>query len=421
MSARSGKPDVSAASIASGWRDWLYLAPTTLLLFVLPIDHTTALRMIFLAGTAIATACFWRKTGSPKVPLLLAFGFCGAAAFASLFTATDAVSSFQEIKKELGYGLVTFVAFFSLSRGPRELRTWLFALAASLTVLGTYALWAHSSVGTLNFDGWHGGVLNYSVFIATMFPLLLCALFFPKINRLWRYMALVLMPLALFTGYLTGNRILWLSIIASSLVFTGLYLKHSASKKARVSLLAGLLVIVTVSLAGFAWTAAKRTGAGVDFAANLATILEKDPRTMLWSYGIQHIREHPWTGTGFGRMQQAHKFSEHFSGEPYYVHAHNMFINYGIQMGIPGILSYLFLFFCVIREFSRLYRSPDHHAALIGVTGIAIVVAVVLKSATDDQFVRHNALLFWALVGMGLGYGTRLARGIGATAAAKVT
>jgi O-antigen ligase len=87
-----------------------------------------------------------------------------------------------------------------------------------------------------------------------------------------------------------------------------------------------------------------------------------------------------------------------------------MFLDYGIQMGVPGILAFAFLFACVIREFLRLYRSSNLNVALIGVAGMAIVAAVILKSATDDQFIRHNALLFWALVGMGLGYGTRLAQ-----------
>ena len=113
-------------------------------------------------------------------------------------------------------------------------------------------------------------------------------------------------------------------------------------------------------------------------------------------------------GTGFGRMGQTKQFAEHFDNKPLWVHAHNMFLDYGIQMGVPGILAFAFLFACVIREFMSLYRSPHLNVALIGITGIAIVAAVILKSTTDDQFVRHNALLFWAVVGMGLGYGARL-------------
>jgi hypothetical protein len=35
------------------------------------------------------------------------------------------------------------------------------------------------------------------------------------------------------------------------------------------------------------------------------------------------------------------------------------------------------------------------------------VAGVFLKNMTDDFFVRENALLFWALVGMSLGYAKR--------------
>ena len=119
-----------------------------------------------------------------------------------------------EIKKELGYGLVTYSAFFVLSRSLRELGVWISALLASLLVLVAYTLWADFREGTLNFGGWHGGVLNYSVFIATIFPLLLCALVYPALDRHWKYISMALIPLALFTGYLTENRIFWFAIVA---------------------------------------------------------------------------------------------------------------------------------------------------------------------------------------------------------------
>lgn len=408
MNDRSGQPDNFADAAVQGWRAWLYLAPTSLLLLVLPIAHTTALRMLSLVLTAMAAAWFWRGKNVARAPLLLPFAICFLVALASVPGADDPGFSLDEIKKELGYGLIVFLAYYSLSRTRRDVAAWMMVILCNVLWLGVYTLWRGLDAGTLAFDGWHGGVLNYSVFVATVFPLLLAALLNPAVPGYWKGVVLLLIPLALFTAYLTENRIFWIAIAASTLMTGMLSLRLRIAPAARSAIVAGTIVILAVSAFAFANTAKQRISSGTGVSETLGTTAETDPRNKIWTYSVQRIRERPWMGTGFGRMAQAKQFAEHFNNEPLWVHAHNMFLDYGIQMGVPGILAFVFLFACVIREFLRLYRSSDLNVALTGIAGMAIVVAVILKSTTDDQFVRHNALLFWALVGMGLGYGARL-------------
>jgi len=407
---RQSAQSADATSTRVDWKSgaWLYLVPTTLLLFVLPIDHTTALRMVFLALTAAAAVLFWRTRGVTRIPLLFPFAVCFLVALASLPGAADPWFSFDEIKKELGYGLVVFLAFHSLSRTQRDVSTWIFTILLNLLLMGIYTLYGGLSSRTLEFDGWHGGVLNYSVFVATTFPLLLAALVYPGVSGKWKAVVLILIPLALFTTQLTGNRISWIAIVASTIISAGLYLAlKPTGSRARI-IVAGSLLLLVVSALAFTMTAKQRIGSQAGVAETLSVTAETDPRNRIWAYSIQRIKEKPLMGTGFGRMAQAHEFARHFDNEPLWVHAHNLFLDYGIQMGVPGILAFAFLFICVVREFFRLYRAADPRIALIGIAGIAVLAAVLLKSTTDNQFVRHNALLFWALVGMGLGYGARL-------------
>ncbi len=411
MNDRSGQPDNFADAAVQGWRAWLYLAPTSLMLLVLPIAHTTALRMLSLVLTAMAAAWFWRGKNVARPPLLLPFAICFLVALASVPGADDPGFSLDEIKKELGYGLIVFLAYYSLSRTRRDVAAWMMVILCNVLWLGVYTLWQGLDAGTLAFDGWHGGVLNYSVFVATVFPLLLAALLNPAVLGYWKGVVLLLIPLALFTAYLTENRIFWIAIAASTLMTGMLSLRLRIAPAARSAIVAGTIVILAVSAFAFANTAKQRISSGTGVSETLGTTAETDPRNKIWTYSVQRIRERPWMGTGFGRMAQAKQFAEHFNNEPLWVHAHNMFLDYGIQMGVPGILAFVFLFACVIREFLRLYRSSDLTVALTGIAGMAIVAAVILKSATDDQFIRHNALLFWALVGMGLGYGARLDAG----------
>jgi O-antigen ligase len=134
-----------------------------------------------------------------------------------------------------------------------------------------------------------------------------------------------------------------------------------------------------------------------------------DPRIELWIFAIQHIWSHPLIGTGFG-VGSAHAVLDAMQRkDPLLWHAHNMFLNYGLQMGVPGILALLFLFLSIAREFLKLYRTPNETCSRLGAAGLAMLVGAVAKSMTDVHLGRNGSLLFWALTGMMLGYGMRLA------------
>jgi O-antigen ligase len=77
-------------------------------------------------------------------------------------------------------------------------------------------------------------------------------------------------------------------------------------------------------------------------------------------------------------------------------------------MGIPGMIVLLIIFIAIAREFASLYRSRDDTCSKLGAAGLAIVAGIVVKSMTDIHLGRNNSLLFWALIGMMLGYGRRL-------------
>ncbi|HWA12627.1 MAG TPA: O-antigen ligase family protein [Burkholderiales bacterium] len=384
--------------------------PTTGLLLVLPVDHTTALRMIFLVLTALAALAFSKTRGLQEFPLLLPFAICFAVALASVVSAENPGFSFDEVKKELGYGLIVFLAFFSLARSPRDIAAWLLALLVGLLWLGFYALVQGWYVGTLAFDGWHGGVLNYTVFVCTVFPLLYLGLFHPVVPVRLKALAALAMPLSLYTTFLSVNRISWVTIATSIAVCALLVQGTRGTRRVKWSSAILACVLLGVCAGALSMAAKTRVAPQGNLEETVTLTMNQDPRMRLWAYSVQRIKDSPWMGTGFGRMAQAHAFARQFDNEAWLVHSHNLFLDYGIQMGIPGILAFAGLFIAILAQFWKLYRSSDFGISLIGIAGLAIVVAVLLKSATDNQFIRHNALLFWALVGMGLGYGARLAR-----------
>jgi O-antigen ligase len=140
----------------------------------------------------------------------------------------------------------------------------------------------------------------------------------------------------------------------------------------------------------------------------LLEFLADDPRIALWQFSLRQIWAHPLTGTGFGVGSAKSVLDAQHFADPQLWHAHNVFLNYGLQMGIPGMIALFAVFVAIAREFTSLYRSRDDTCSMLGAAGLAIVVGIIVKSMTDVHLGRGNSLLFWSLIGMILGYGRRL-------------
>ena len=126
-----------------------------------------------------------------------------------------------------------------------------------------------------------------------------------------------------------------------------------------------------------------------------------DPRWEIWAWAAQGISAHPLTGNGFGRtiMRMADPaFYQHFGLE----HTHNMILNKGVQMGVPGMAAFVTLLTAAVYAlWPRRNLPPPLWTYTLAATVMS--AGVFLKNMTDDFFVTHNALLYWTLAGAVLG------------------
>ena len=119
--------------------------------------------------------------------------------------------------------------------------------------------------------------------------------------------------------------------------------------------------------------------------------------------------EHPLTGSGFGRNAMQKATPDLLTPDvPLFWHAHNVFLNYGISMGLPGVLALLLVFGCLLRAFWKLARHGNDVQRVIGAAGVAMVAGVIARNLTNDFFMRDMSLLFWSLSGLLLGLGNRV-------------
>ncbi len=377
-----------------------------LFLFVLPMPHTVTLRQLALALAVILTVWLLRRPFLFRsIPLKWPIAIWIGAALLSVVWAVDPAYSLREIKNEILYTLLAFFVFYMQTQGRTEWHWWLGWVSAAAVVAALAAILAWRA-GNPYDPGAHfyGGVGSYTTFVVTIFPFLVLPLVEPSYSRMARFLW-GLLPLALFIGvYLTSNRIFWVALGGSSLVLFTLIARRESDRRRYKLALAAIVVLVGLAVVTFVNVVSQR----VHVAGGVGEALERnaaiDTRPRLWSYALERVQERPWTGYGFGLRSFNYAYPEMTTVSAAYWHTHNIVLDYGFQMGIPGLVAFVVLFGGIVLALWRLYMDPDRRVMLLGVVGLAMVTSVLIKNMTDLFFTRENSLLFWSLLGMVLGY-----------------
>jgi len=377
-------------------KPWVRLLPLAVLLFILPFPGTVALRLLALASGLIVCAWIWHKEGFPQIPAQTALLLWSGFALLSLATAVDPAYSLGEIKNEIGYAMAAYLGFLTLTRTRADAGFFVMALILGSLVLAAFALWEYFSSDSAywNERGLAGGSGSYSTYLLALLPALLWAGSTLRHEHRWSLIA-GLIALQLVVAVLAGQRAFWL-VFALQALFA-LYLLRArgfiALPASRVRAIGALAVILS-ALAIIGATARRDTIGWT-----------QDPRLTTWPAVAARILERPLTGKGFGREIMKKAYPDLLSRKyPAVWHAHNLFLNYGMSMGIPGMIAIVLLFFALLRKFWNMSRAEDRVVAMAGICGVLLVVGVVARNLTNDFFQRDLALLFWSIAGMLLGY-----------------
>lgn len=118
-----------------------------------------------------------------------------------------------------------------------------------------------------------------------------------------------------------------------------------------LSALVMILVIATISLAGPARV--------MEIISTDSAFTTLETRMEIWSRALYMIQDFPFTGIGMGSFTQvADTLYPFFSAEPGKIfHTHNLFLQIAVDLGIPGLVAWLSIWFLVIAFAWRLYRQ----------------------------------------------------------------
>lgn len=411
--------------------EWLWL-----LLILPPVLFPTPTRAVVLLVLPLLWLARWVATGRfvPATPLngaVLAFLFM---VLVSLYATFDIAFSLSKLAG-LVYGIGVFYAVVAF--GGRGLRSFYASLAlfvamgTALAVLGLLTLrWSSMKIPLLepllphiprvliSLPGATEGVspnqlagmllwLLPVAFVGGLIPLL------PGVTLVWwkrlffALPALIIAILLSLIFVLTQSRsgllglvlalplvaliplwrfkwlLLALMVVAGAAVF--FLLSHESGGQAAVS---------------FLDRASARLVSSIDDTVN-----HLEARVTIWTHSVAAIRDFPWTGIGAGTLRQVAP-----RVYPFYTskldeevpHAHNLILQTALDVGLPGLIAFLGLWFGVAVMLRQVWRQAAIGGSRLLVLAFAgALLAYFLYGLTDTIALGAKpGFLFWFLLGL---------------------
>lgn len=392
--------------------DWSAVILLIILAVSLPISTITSARdiclglvlLLWIARSALSGN--WRRR---RTPLDKAWIVYGLVVVLSLITAVDFSYSLKQFRGEYIKNFLLFLLVVQFVTSERRAKVILLGvLAGNLLMvsvgIGEFLVQGGSLITRVSqaSSGWsslHEGGGTYSTYLITIFPFLLWLVAICR--RWWAWLLTIMLVSAnIFSLYITFQRGAWVGFLVmvavASILFTH---RHWI----RVTCVTVFLVAVGLGL----WLAPRKIviheGTGLHSLGQLIREPEKSigTRFTTWRVSMGYIINNPVKGAGFGRRSPVKKY-DYFKGAGICWHAHNTLLNQGMELGVLGLVAFLYLWARLCLLGWRGYRSspPDGLLRFLATALILMLVAVFFRNMFDDFFVDDPALLFWFLAGL---------------------
>jgi len=151
----------------------------------------------------------------------------------------------------------------------------------------------------------------------------------------------------------------------------------------------GWIIFITISLIALIGVVSLGTGAFLDQTQITGDSAEKlEGRIEIWSRGIYMLKDFPLTGIGMGLFgDTADAIFPFFINRPGSVpHAHNLFLQIGIDLGVPGLISWLSIFLVIgyLSWRSSRIGLPDRWIAGLGAGIFCSQIGIAVHGMTDS-------------------------------------
>ena len=236
--------------------------------------------------------------------------------------------------------------------------------------------------------------------LAVLAPLAIALCLFPLPRRMLgiRVVGLVAGLGMIGVTALTASRGAWMGLAAAVLVLIAL--------RWRWGWLAALLAACGSAVA--IWRIGPQQVAEMVIAGK--ALGGADQRVEIWSRALFMLQDFPFTGIGMGTFRQVANLLYPFflaGPEAEIPHAHNIFLQVGVDLGLPGLIAWLALLIlvcvCAWLVYRRGRRQGDGVLTGLGAGLLASQAALVIHGLTDAAtWGTRPAIVVWAIWGLAM-------------------
>lgn len=122
-------------------------------------------------------------------------------------------------------------------------------------------------------------------------------------------------------------------------------------------------------------------------------------RFKIWEITKQVIKDNWTAGVGFGHLPFKQTFESYIRTMPTY-HAHNTYLQVAAEIGIPGLIAFLFLLF-VTFKYGIMYikKTEDRYLKILGAGVISGLAGVLLHGAVENVlYIPRIIITFWMMI-----------------------
>lgn len=239
----------------------------------------------------------------------------------------------------------------------------------------------------------------------------------------------LIFPLALSCAFSAWGKQSWIFrlLTGAASVFIGGAIALSLSRGAWVALALSVLALILLRWRGRWLVFAVALIAGVVIAYRVGPFPLLDAllagtsagdlvgRLNIWSRAIIMIRDFPFTGVGLGMFQTAvsRLFPLNFAGAAPVNHAHNLYLQIGVDLGIPALIGWLALLLAALwvslGTFTQTWKLRSQADWFVGASAglfcgvVALAVHGVFDAVTWGMV--RPAPLVWVVWGLIMAYG----------------
>ena len=249
---------------------------------------------------------------------------------------------------------------------------------------------------------------SFAMFSLILVPILAAGALYFKENRRRRIWFMALAALALFGVVFSGSRGAWLSVAPVLMVILFFWLKNInkdlLSRAGRGLIIFAVIFLLSVGYPPLfyqiqAWQTGQPSSSTLSFFERARSISDLEEisnkgRLEIWRQSLTSLGQHPWLGVGLGNFITV--LNENIASAKKGASAHNLYLDIAAEIGLPGLLILLLMFFDILWSAWLVWRrASEPYFKLFGLFFGLYFVWILSYSFFDVVLLNDKVLLLF--------------------------